>query len=145
MPRRPRTPAFSTSYGRRSRTAQGNFPLSDNRMPTLQGKYKCPPHFDSMATITSPNPRADRPPARVVYWDTSIMLARGPRRTTTDLFATFTIGDAKMPGVAADDIGKVARDFQEGNPRTRASYGASPGETISERAWRAALRSRGAT
>ena len=37
-------------------------PLSDNRMPTLQGKYKVP-HFDSKGEADAGLPEASRPPS----------------------------------------------------------------------------------
>lgn len=85
-------------------------PLSDDRMPTLMGRFKVP-HFDAKG-------EADRffldgnMPATVVYtvfyWDNLIYFGLGPRRGQDGKLAiTFPMGDKKLPGIAAEDIGRA--------------------------------------
>jgi hypothetical protein len=93
-------------------------PLSDGRMPTLHGKYKVP-HFDAKG-------EADRyfvesgVPATVLqtsfYWDNFIYFGMGPRRGADGQLAlTLPMGDKKLPGIAAEDIGACAYGiFQRG-------------------------------
>lgn len=84
-------------------------PLSDDRMPTLQGQYKCP-HFDAKG-------EADEyfkglPVTYLLttfYWDNAIFFGMGPKKGGDGVFAiTFPMGKAKMAGIAASDIGKAA-------------------------------------
>ena len=86
-------------------------PLSDNRMPTLKEKYKVP-HFDAKG-------EADKfflesgVPATILqtsfYWDNFIYFGMGPKKGADGKFAlTLPMGDKKLPGIAAEDIGKCA-------------------------------------
>ncbi|MGA7105568.1 MAG: NmrA/HSCARG family protein [Candidatus Deferrimicrobiaceae bacterium] len=86
-------------------------PLSDDRMPTLMGKYKVP-HFDAKG-------EADRVftnlglPVTVLptsfYWENLIYFGMGPKwGADGKLEITFPMGDKKLPGVASEDIGKCA-------------------------------------
>ncbi len=86
-------------------------PLSDNRMPTLNGKYKVP-HFDGKG-------ESDRffadlgVPATILltsfYWDNFIHFGMGPKRGPDGKLAiTFPMGDKNLPGIAVEDIGKCA-------------------------------------
>ncbi len=86
-------------------------PLSDNRMPTLMGKYKVP-HFDGKGEanalfIESGVPTTLLPTS--FYWDNFIHLGMGPQRGPDGRLAiTFPMGDKKLPGIAAEDIGGCA-------------------------------------
>jgi uncharacterized protein YbjT (DUF2867 family) len=86
-------------------------PLSDNRMPTLNGKYKVP-HFDGKGEgdkffIEAGVPTTFFYPS--FYWDNFIYFGAGPKRDADGKLAlTLPIGDAKMGGIAAEDIGKCA-------------------------------------
>jgi uncharacterized protein YbjT (DUF2867 family) len=86
-------------------------PLSDNRMPTLQGKYKCP-HFDSKGEADHFFTDAGLPVTFLLttfYWDNMYMFGMGPKKGPDGKYAiTFPIGDKRMSGIAAEDIGKVA-------------------------------------
>jgi uncharacterized protein YbjT (DUF2867 family) len=86
-------------------------PLSDDRMPTLQGKYKCP-HFDSKGESDHVFTDAGLPVtflATTFYWDNMYMFGMGPKKGADGKYAiTFPIGDKRMSGIAAEDIGKVA-------------------------------------
>jgi uncharacterized protein YbjT (DUF2867 family) len=86
-------------------------PLDDNRMPTLLGKYKVP-HFDSKgeADVFFNRPGLS---ATIMYtsfyWDNFIHFGMGPKKGADGKLAiTFPMGDKKLPGIAAADIGKCA-------------------------------------
>jgi len=85
--------------------------LTDDRMPTLMGRYKVP-HFDAKG-------EADRifsdlgVPTTLLrtsfYWENFIHFGMGPKAGPDGTLAlTLPIGDKKMPGIAAEDIGKCA-------------------------------------
>ena len=86
-------------------------PLDDNRMPTLQGKYKVP-HFDGKGESNHFFTDAGVPVTFLLasfYWDNFIHFGAGPKRGEDGTLAlTLPIGDAKMAGIAAEDIGKCA-------------------------------------
>jgi uncharacterized protein YbjT (DUF2867 family) len=86
-------------------------PLSDNRMPTLKGKYKVA-HFDAKG-------EADNVFRQLVpnttclltsfYWENLIYFGAGPRPGPDGtLLLTYPMGDKKLPGIAVEDIGKCA-------------------------------------
>ena len=92
-------------------------PLSDTRMPTLQGKYKVA-HFDGKAEADAAFTALGVPTTFLLtsfYWDNMIYTA-GPKRGPDGTLAiTFPMGDKKLPGIAAEDIGKCAYGiFQRG-------------------------------
>jgi uncharacterized protein YbjT (DUF2867 family) len=84
-------------------------PLSDNRMPTLQGKYKVP-HFDAKGESDHFFTDAGCPTTFLLtsfYWDNFIHFGMGPKKGSDGKFAiSFPMGDKKLPGIAAEDIGK---------------------------------------
>ena len=86
-------------------------PLSDNRMPTLMGKYKCP-HFDSKGESEHFFSDLGLPVTFLLtsfYWDNFIYFGMGPKKGADGKLAlTLPIGHAKMPSIAAEDIGKCA-------------------------------------
>jgi uncharacterized protein YbjT (DUF2867 family) len=86
-------------------------PLSDDRMPTLQGKYKVP-HFDAKGEVDHVFTDLGVPTTFLYasfYWDNFIYFGAGPKKGPDGRLAlTLPIGKAKMAGVAAEDIGKVA-------------------------------------
>jgi uncharacterized protein YbjT (DUF2867 family) len=86
-------------------------PLSDNRMPTLMGKYKVP-HFDAKG-------EADRffrdlgVPVTFLwtsfYWDNFVGFGMGPKKSPEgNLILSMPMADKKLAGIAAEDIGKCA-------------------------------------
>ncbi len=86
-------------------------PLSDPRMPTLQGKYKVP-HFDAKGEadhfFTDAGLRTTFLYASF-YWENLIYFGAGPKKGPDgSLYLTCRIGDAKMAGIASEDIGRVA-------------------------------------
>ncbi|HTT06870.1 MAG TPA: NmrA/HSCARG family protein [Steroidobacteraceae bacterium] len=92
-------------------------PLSDNRMPTLQGKYKCP-HFDAKGEADHFFTDAGVPTTFLLttfYWDNMIYFGMGPKKGADGkLTLTFPIGDKRLSGIAAEDIGRVAYGIFKG-------------------------------
>ncbi len=86
-------------------------PVEDNRMPTLMGKYKVP-HFDAKAEADAAFHEAGVPTTYLLtsfYWDNFINFGMGPQKQPDGSRAiTFPLGDKKLPGIAAEDIGKCA-------------------------------------
>lgn len=85
--------------------------LEDPRMPTLMGHYKVP-HFDAKS-------EGDRFFADFevrttylltsFYWDNFIHFGMGPRRMEDGSLAlVLPLGRARLPGIAAEDIGRCA-------------------------------------
>ncbi len=86
-------------------------PVSDDRMPTLQGKYKCP-HFDAKGEADEQFTKLGLPVTFLLttfYWDNAIYFGMGPKKGPDGKLAiTFPMGNKKMAGIAAGDIGKCA-------------------------------------
>lgn len=86
-------------------------PLSDNRMPTLMGKYKVP-HFDSKGESDVLFTELGVPTTFLLtsfYWENFIYFGMGPKKGADGKLAiTLPMGDKKLPSIAAEDIGKCA-------------------------------------
>jgi uncharacterized protein YbjT (DUF2867 family) len=86
-------------------------PIADDRMPTLQGKYKVP-HFDSKGEADQFFRDADVPTTFLLtsfYWDNFIFFGLGPKRGPDGVLAiTLPMADEELPGMAAEDIGRCA-------------------------------------
>jgi uncharacterized protein YbjT (DUF2867 family) len=86
-------------------------PLSDTRMPTLMGKYKVP-HFDSKAEANPTFANLGVPTTFLLtsfYWDNLIHFGMGPKKGPDGRLAfTLPMGHKKLPGLAAEDIGRCA-------------------------------------
>jgi uncharacterized protein YbjT (DUF2867 family) len=86
-------------------------PLSDNRMPTLMGNYKVP-HFDVKGESNKVFTELGVPTTFLLtsfYWDNLIYFGMGPKKGPDGKLAiTLPMGDKKLPGIAAEDIGKCA-------------------------------------
>ncbi|HEY3370515.1 MAG TPA: NmrA/HSCARG family protein [Prolixibacteraceae bacterium] len=86
-------------------------PLDDNRMPTLHGKYKVP-HFDGKGESDQYFLDAGLPVTFLLpsyYWENMLYFGMGPKKGADGKLAiTFPMGNKKMAGIAADDIGKCA-------------------------------------
>jgi uncharacterized protein YbjT (DUF2867 family) len=86
-------------------------PLDDDRLPTLHGKYKVP-HFDGKGESNRWFTEASVPTTFLLtsfYWDNLIHFRMGPRRRAGGALAiTFPMDDRKLPGIAAEDIGRCA-------------------------------------
>jgi uncharacterized protein YbjT (DUF2867 family) len=86
-------------------------PLSDESMPTLMGKYKVP-HFDSKGEADSYFSKIGLPVTNLrtsFYWDNFIYFGLGPKKGPDGNFSiTLPMENKKLPGIAAEDIGKCA-------------------------------------
>lgn len=94
-------------------------PLEDDRMPTLQGKYKVP-HFDAKGASNVYFEKSGVPYTLLYtsfYWENFIYFGMGPQKGPDGkLGITFPIGTKKLPGIAVSDIGKCAYAiFKEGH------------------------------
>jgi uncharacterized protein YbjT (DUF2867 family) len=115
-------------------------PLSDPRMPTLQDKYKVP-HFDGKGEADAFF--AGLPVTYLLtsfYWDNLIHFGMGPKRRADGRLAfTLPMGDKKLPGIAAQDIGRAAYGvFRRGADATEKRIGIA-GEHLSGAEMAAAL------
>lgn len=86
-------------------------PLSDPRMPTLMGEYKVP-HFDAKGESDALFAAAGVPTTCLrtsFYWDNLIHFGMGPKRGEGGaLVFALPMGDKRLAGIAAGDIGKCA-------------------------------------
>jgi uncharacterized protein YbjT (DUF2867 family) len=87
-------------------------PLTDDRMPTLMGKYKVP-HFDAKGEANQVFTALGLPTTFLLtsfYWDNLIHFGMGPKKGADGKLAfTLPMGGKKLPGIAAEDIGGCAR------------------------------------
>jgi uncharacterized protein YbjT (DUF2867 family) len=102
-------------------------PLSDNRMPTLMGKYKVP-HFDAKGEANHFFTDLGLPATMLLtafYWDNFISFGMGPKRGEDGkLVLALPMGDKKLPGIVAEDIGRCAYGiFQKHNEFVGKSVG----------------------
>lgn len=81
----------------------------DKRMPMLQEKYRVP-HFDAKAEADAYF--AGLPVTYLVtsfYWDNLYLFGLAPKKGDDGVYSwTFPMGNSKLAGIAAEDIGKVA-------------------------------------
>jgi uncharacterized protein YbjT (DUF2867 family) len=86
-------------------------PLDDDRMPTLMDKYKVP-HFDAKGEADGVFTSLGVPVTLLLtsfYWDNFIYFGMGPKKGPDGKLAiAFPLDDKKLPGIAAEDIGKCA-------------------------------------
>ena len=85
--------------------------LDDPRMPTLMGKYKVP-HFDVKGEADDVFRALGVPTTFLLtsfYWDNFIHFGMGPQPGADGTLAiTLPMGDRKLPGIAAEDLGRCA-------------------------------------
>jgi uncharacterized protein YbjT (DUF2867 family) len=117
-------------------------PLDDTRMPTLMGHYKVP-HFDSKAEANAAFAGAGVPTTYLLtsfYWDNLIHFGMGPTKGPDGVLGfTMPMGAAKLPGIAAGDIGGCAYGiFKRGNEYVGKTVGIA-GEHLSGAEMAAAL------
>jgi len=86
-------------------------PLTDKRMPTIQGKYKCP-HFDTKGESNHFFTDLSVPVTflqTTFYWDNLIFFGLGPKKGSDGTLAiTFPMGNSRLAGIASEDIGKCS-------------------------------------
>jgi len=102
-------------------------PLEDDRMPTLMGRYKVP-HFDAKGEADQAFREAGVPVTfmrTTFYWDNMLYFGMQPRRGDDGVLTlVLPMGEARLSGVAAEDIGAVAYGiFREGPPAAENTVG----------------------
>jgi uncharacterized protein YbjT (DUF2867 family) len=117
-------------------------PLTDDRMPTLLGRYKVP-HFDAKGESDQVFRDAGVPTTFLLtsfFWDNLIEFGMGPKPGPDGrLMFTLPMGDAKLPGMAAEDIGRCAYGiFRKGRSYIGRTVGVA-GEHLSGAEMAAAL------
>ncbi len=93
-------------------------PLSDDRMPTLMGRFKVP-HLDAKGESDHFFGDAGVPTTCLLtsfYWDNLIHFGMGPKKGPDGVLAfTLPMGDRKLPGMSVEDIGRCAHGiFKKG-------------------------------
>ncbi len=104
----------------------------DKRMPVLQGKYRVP-HFDAKAEANAYF--SGLPVTYLVtsfYWDNLYLFALAPKKDDKGVYSwTYPMGTARLPGIAAEDIGRAAYGiFKAGTPYIGKTVGIA-GESLS--------------
>jgi uncharacterized protein YbjT (DUF2867 family) len=107
-------------------------PLSDNRMPTLQNKYKVP-HFDAKGESNKFFTDSGVPTTilnTVFYWENFIYFGQGPKKGTDGKIAlTIPMSEKKLPSIASEDIGKCAYGiFKNGDKYIGKTVGIAGGQ-----------------
>ncbi len=102
-------------------------PIHDERMPTLMKRYKVP-HFDGKGDAARVFASSGVPTTFLLtsfYWDNFADFGLGPKRGPDGKLAiTMPMGDSKLPGIAAEDIGKCAYSiFKLGQEAVGKTYG----------------------
>jgi uncharacterized protein YbjT (DUF2867 family) len=96
-----------------------SIPLSDDRMPTLMGKYKVP-HFDGKGEANAVFTKLAVPTTFLVtsfYWENFIYFGMGPKKGADGKLAiTLPLGNKKLASIASEDIGKTAYAIFEDGP-----------------------------
>jgi len=86
-------------------------PLTDDRMPTLMEKYKVP-QFDAKAEANRAFAQYGVPVTYMLtsfYWENLIYMGMGPKKGAGGkLELTLPMGDKRLAGIAAEDIGRCA-------------------------------------
>jgi uncharacterized protein YbjT (DUF2867 family) len=88
-------------------------------MPTLLGKYKVP-HFDAKGEADLFFTESGVPTTFLLtsfYWDNFIHFGMGPKPGPDGILAiTLPMGSEKLPGIAAEDIGRCAYGLFKAGP-----------------------------
>jgi uncharacterized protein YbjT (DUF2867 family) len=105
--------------------------LDDPRMPTLMGRYKVP-HFDAKGEADQTWRDSGVPTTFLLtsfYWDNLIHFGMGPKRGVDGkLDFVLPMGERKLPGIAAEDIGRCAHGiFKRGSEFIGKTVGISGG------------------
>ncbi|HKP77389.1 MAG TPA: NmrA/HSCARG family protein [Longimicrobiaceae bacterium] len=94
-------------------------PLDDDRMPTLMGRYKVP-HFDAKGESDAAFRELGVPTTflrTAFYWDNFIGFGMGPRRGDDGVLSlALPMGDKRLSGIAAEDIGRCAYGVFKAGP-----------------------------
>jgi uncharacterized protein YbjT (DUF2867 family) len=116
-------------------------PLEDDRMPTLMKRYKVP-HLDSKGEADKVFKELGVPTTCLItsfYWENMIYFGMGPQAGPDGKLAiTLPMGDKKLPGMAAEDIGECAYGIFKGGKHIGETVGIA-GEHLSGAEMAAAL------
>ena len=86
-------------------------PLTDERMPTLMGRYKVP-HFDAKGESDHLFTDAGVPTTFLLtsfYWENLIFFGLGPKRAADGVLEwAIPLGAGRFPSIAVEDIGRCA-------------------------------------
>lgn len=109
-------------------------PLSDDRLPTLYGQFKVP-HFDSKGEMDAVFVAEGAPTSflkAAFYWENFIYFGMGPRAGADgSLTLAMPLGGAKLPGIAAGDIGRCAYGIFRRGPAAAGEYFGVAGDSLS--------------
>lgn len=102
-------------------------PVDDDRMPTLMGRYKVP-HFDAKGEANAIFAELNLPTTYLhtsFYWENFIFFGMGPRRGEDGVLRlALPLGEAPLPGIAAEDIGRSAYAIlKQGDAAVGKSFG----------------------
>jgi uncharacterized protein YbjT (DUF2867 family) len=111
-----------------------DFPLDDPRLKTLQGKYKVP-HFDAKGEADAIFVAEGAPTSFLMaafYWENFIYFGQGPRRNADgSVVLALPLGGGKLPGIAAEDIGRCAYGIFKRGPDAAGERFGIAGEVLS--------------
>ncbi len=117
-------------------------PLTDDRMPTLMGRYKVP-HFDAKGESNHLFTDLGVPVTLLntsFYWDNFIHFGMGPKKGPDGVLAiTLPMGEKQLPGIAAEDIGACAYGILKKGAEYRGKTLGIAGEHLSGDAMAAAF------
>jgi uncharacterized protein YbjT (DUF2867 family) len=124
------------------------FPLDDPRLKTLHGKYKVP-HFDAKGEADAIFAAEAAPTSYLMaafYWENFIYFGQGPRKGPDgNLVLALPLGGGKLPGLAAEDIGRCAYGIFQRGPQAAGQRFGVAGDGLSGPEYAAAFsRPRGA-
>ncbi|MFY0652671.1 MAG: NmrA/HSCARG family protein [Cyclobacteriaceae bacterium] len=107
--------------------------LDDDSMPTLNEKYKVP-HFDGKGESNAYFLESGVPVTLLhtsFYWDNLIYFGMGPQKGPDgNLTFNLPMGDKKLPGIAAEDIGKCAYGVFKGGSKYFGEFVGIAGEHL---------------
>lgn len=110
------------------------FPLDDSRLKTLHGKYKVP-HFDAKGEADAIFAAEAAPTSYVMaafYWENFIYFGQGPRKGPDgNLVLALPLGGGKLPGIAAEDIGRCAYGIFRRGPQAAGQRFGVAGDVLS--------------
>jgi uncharacterized protein YbjT (DUF2867 family) len=110
------------------------FPLDDPRLKTLHGKYKVP-HFDAKGEADAIFAAEAAPTSYLMaafYWENFIYFGQGPRKGPDgNLVLALPLGGGKLPGIAAEDIGRCAYGVFRRGPQAAGQRFGVAGDVLS--------------
>ncbi|HSM11092.1 MAG TPA: NmrA/HSCARG family protein [Lysobacter sp.] len=117
-------------------------PLDDARMPTLMQHYKVP-HFDAKGEADACFTQAGVPTTFLLtsfYWDNLIHFGMAPKPGADGVLEfVLPMGDAPLPGIAVEDIGRSAYGIFKAGERYVGRTVGIMGEALTGRQMAAAL------